>query len=272
MNRKVVFAALSAYVLLISLLPLLNDFGSVNGWVPYGLGNYRYENNYFYIEVTGLGFSNSKPEISVRPIYLLSTYIPLISIDDSGSYYNGNNLYRDMSCSVRKVNSTALLMRYTDDSSVLSKYIVIRNQSTLTITYHVHDPGNLSVLLELSYLTKLKSTEKVDGLEVLYLRFKDPDNLYKEGKAVLIISNASGIRTEAGLRGVYKVFINAYGKGEVTIKLTRISWPTNVTEDQLFQMSRWLSNERSLHLLYPFTAAAIIYLGWRYWVKREESS
>ncbi|MCD6323985.1 MAG: hypothetical protein J7L55_02610 [Desulfurococcales archaeon] len=269
MNKKAVYAALSLYVLIISVLPLINDLESINGWVAYGLGSYRYENNYFYIEVAGLGFSNSKPEISIRPIYLLSTYIPLISIDDSGSFCNALNLFRDMNYSVSRINSSALLMTYKGGDSNLYKYLVIFNRSTLSVIYRTEAPSNLSVLLELSYLAKVQSLRKEGDATIIDLRFKDPDNLYKEGRATLIITNASKLHVELGVRGIYRVLINAFNKEAIEIKLTHIFWPTDVTNDKLFQLSRWLNNERTIHLLYPFIAATLIYVGWRYWVKKE---
>jgi hypothetical protein len=139
-----------AWVLVLSLLPLVYNLATPHAWVGYGEGNYVFDNGHLHLETAGITYGGSKPLIEA---YLANATTggkvqngnpqELVEVSDQASYVNGMALFNS-SFSTHVMNESTLVTVYTASNLTVTKQVTVRGANVF-VTYSSPRPVNYDI-------------------------------------------------------------------------------------------------------------------------------
>jgi len=140
----------SAWVLALSLLPLVYSLTTPHAWVGYGEGNYAFDNGQLHLETAGITYGGNKPLIEA---YLAnetaggkassSNPQELVELSDQASYANGIELFNS-SFSTHVLNASTLVTTYTASNLTVTKQVTVRGADVF-VSYSSPRPVNYNI-------------------------------------------------------------------------------------------------------------------------------
>jgi hypothetical protein len=140
----------AAWILVLSLLPLVYYFATPHAWVGYGEGDYIFDNGQLHLETAGITYGGNKPLIEA---YLANATTggvvdngnpqELVEVSDQASYVNGMELF-NASFSNHVMNESTLVTVYRASNFTVTKQTTVRGAVVL-VTYSSPQPVDYSI-------------------------------------------------------------------------------------------------------------------------------
>ncbi|MDM7275486.1 MAG: hypothetical protein P3X22_005130 [Thermoprotei archaeon] len=268
MAGKRAYIVIAAYLLVLSVTPLIASFLGGGGWIGFDMGAYYYRNEHLEVRLAGLPEGVGKPRIYVYAPN--SSYMPVLILDvnDRESTVEGYSLFYDaIDVKITALNTT-LTIAYVFEDFNLTKTIIaadttvtINYQATKTVKYkivvHGRNYTSINGLHLRDYVNKTLKLEKIEGVSFkfhskpvgagsVYLNFSSPVNVEVEEEVkgvTIIIVTWEGDRLSMSVRG----YVEPHKLSPVTSTLSS------------------LLNHRVTPILLPLITLVLIFVGWTVW-------
>jgi hypothetical protein len=282
--KKKVFIIVSLYIIVLSLLPLINDILSLGRWSGYGWGAYRFDNGIVAVRFSELMYGADKPKICIYPSHYLIPLPPcidVVEVSDHESYINGDNIHYDCNVtSIRIVNDTTITFNYSCKNGIHFNKTVNVQHNNIVVSFESSNNTYFKISLWRWYYNSINNVTvysmgkatSLDLGEVESLTFTFLDRTFGEFESKVLFNAPVHVSIYRDEKGLNKFVFEILSRNVNLIISVR---PGSNSSDTIGCVGRICTNVifeaikdvKALHLLYPVVALACILLVWFKWVK-----
>ncbi len=272
-KKRLIYSLAILYVILLSFLPIINDLETVNSWVGYGWGDYRYTTEKINVVYQGISIDGDILKIEVRPPHQFSKYITSLILDERE--LKPNNLRGASTLklkSLRPLDKNTLLATYEGTKGEVSELIEVSNDGSVHLEILCNKTCNITILLKHYYLRCAKqfnvlSKEGKQEIIISY-EFSLNDKLlrYAEGN-ISVTAVSSKISVLRDNVGIYGIKVSPTNSNYVNITIHKIFWLGDKEIDPSSSIIEWILTARIAHVSYIIIALIISVVWWKKWMK-----
>ncbi len=272
-KRRLIYSLAILYVILLSFLPVINDLETVNSWVGYGWGNYRYTTEKINVVYQGISIDGDILKIEVRPPNQFSKYITSLVLDERElKPHNLTGASTLKLKSIRPLNKNNLLATYEGAKEEVSELVEVSSDGSIHLKILCNNTCNITILLKHYYLrcVKLFNVLSKEGKQEIIISygFNLNDKLfrYAEGN-ISVTAVSSRISVLRDNIGIYGIKISPTNSDGVNITIHNILWLGNKGIDPPSSVLEWILTARTAHASYIIIALLISVLWWEKWMR-----
>ena len=283
--KKRTFIIVSLYIIVLSLLPLINDILTLGRWSGYGWGAYRFDNGIVAARFSELMYGADKPKICIYPSHYLIPLPPcidVIEVSDHESYINGDNIHYDCNVtSIRIVNDTTITFNYSCKNGIrFNKTVNVQHNNIVVVFFASSNNTYFKISLWRWYYNSISNVTVssmgkatfLDLGEVKSLTFTFLDRTFGKFEGKVLFSTPVHVSIYRDEKGLNKFIFETLSKNVgLTISIRPGSNSSNtigcvggVCANVIFEA---IKDVKALHLLYPVATLVCILLVWFKWVK-----
>ena len=271
-RRTLLYSLALLYVILLSALPLINDLKTVNSWVGYGWGDYRYTNERINIVYEGVSIDSDRLKIEVRPPHPFSKYLTALTLSKlEVQPSNSSGVIPLMIKSLSTSSKETLLATYEGMNGKVYELVKAGGSGVINAVILCDKNYNIAILLKHYYFTYVKASNGWEGSsQEFYITygFKPSDKLFNYALGNISISPVpTRISILHDGRGAYAIKVFFSNSRKVNITIHKILWLRKEGADPHPTIFEWILTARTAHASYIIIALLISALWWRRWMK-----